>query len=458
MKCSRCNQELPQDSVFCQYCGSPIVKNNAATPVVVEPICVKKDDGARLVAEVMANYADESARMAEANKGIHNMFVGDRDFGLVPEKPIYTKGIDEQGKYLKMLRTTDGRQLKWNRRGSMSADGVNGLIDIYEMLLTTGEYYQTIYMNMYGSDNSTVVPVGFAMYNPIQTEKVQGKSSANLSQIKKSKAPAIIAVVAVAVIVAGLLGGFVAYNYFQLEKERIALEQAQIAIEQAQIAIEQERLAQEQQIQAQENEQLAVEKQNEENYKKLTELMLKVTSSNYASIGTLLNELPMDYQNVAEIKTEYNQINKYITTIKNATLTEKSCNDFRDAYAALIVYNDKNHDWDLSAYIDDVYTKHIGKLIFGKEWEEADPYHSFHWYGSEDGQKFSTNLPNDKDEAKSYYFILNNDNNPTKFGYQNQKNSSDKFYAYEILDISYKNGKWQMKVYCTSDRRTYILE
>ena len=85
----------------------------------------------------------------------------DDDFGLVPQNPIYVNGIDEQEKYLNSLYTSDGESIYWNRRGSMGVDGVDGLVDIYDTFLPSGEEYKTIYINMYGEENSTSAPGGF---------------------------------------------------------------------------------------------------------------------------------------------------------------------------------------------------------------------------------------------------------------------------------------------------------
>lgn len=45
----------------------------------------------------------------------------------------------------------------------MSVDGINGMIDIYEGYLPSGKRYKTLYVNMYGTANSTTAPKGFKM-------------------------------------------------------------------------------------------------------------------------------------------------------------------------------------------------------------------------------------------------------------------------------------------------------
>ena len=60
------------------------------------------------------------------------------------------------------LKTTLGEKLTWNRKGSTSVEGVNGIIDIYESTLPSGKPYKTLYVNMYGSTNSKRIPKGFS--------------------------------------------------------------------------------------------------------------------------------------------------------------------------------------------------------------------------------------------------------------------------------------------------------
>ena len=94
----------------------------------------------------------------------------DSDFGLVPEKPIFTYAllsVDGEEKYLDRLYTVNGEKIKWKRRGSVSVAGVNGMIDVYDTYLSSGQLYKTIYINMYGAKSSTKVPDGFVFDNTL---------------------------------------------------------------------------------------------------------------------------------------------------------------------------------------------------------------------------------------------------------------------------------------------------
>jgi hypothetical protein len=105
----------------------------------------------------------------------------DDDFGLVPEKPIFTlalDSIDGEEDYLGKLYTESGEKIEYTRRGSTCAEGINGMIDIYDTFLPSGQPYKTIYINMYGAKNSDTTPNGFKLIHEKNTssfEKVKSK-------------------------------------------------------------------------------------------------------------------------------------------------------------------------------------------------------------------------------------------------------------------------------------------
>ena len=98
----------------------------------------------------------------------------DADFGLVPQKPVYTVGIDEQEKYLKSLLTINGEPIKWNRRGSMSVNGVHGMIDVYDIYLMSGAEYKTIYeeaRSLSAGEVGDIIETADAFYIPLRLQK-----------------------------------------------------------------------------------------------------------------------------------------------------------------------------------------------------------------------------------------------------------------------------------------------
>lgn len=96
-----------------------------------------------------------------ASKDAHSNNLVDPEYGLVPEKPIYTRGVIGSENYLRSLQTEQGESITWERRGCTSADGVDSLIDIYVISLLSGETYEILYIDMYGTENSTIAPKGF---------------------------------------------------------------------------------------------------------------------------------------------------------------------------------------------------------------------------------------------------------------------------------------------------------
>ena len=177
MVCTKCNHRLSDDSEFCQYCGSkietsPIEFDNNKAEVkeefITEEVIIPTTEN-ETATKILASGIIEEQKAMEANRESQPHNELDADFGLVPHKPVYTVGIDEQEKYLKSLRTINGEPIKWNRRGSMNVDGVNGIVDVYDTYLPSGDEYKTIYINMYGASNSTFAPKGFSYSNQSST-------------------------------------------------------------------------------------------------------------------------------------------------------------------------------------------------------------------------------------------------------------------------------------------------
>lgn len=213
MTCNRCNHKLPDDSEFCQYCGNKIEK--VIEPIVAEEI-LETPQLVETPATVPATPATPTSSVVEEEPNTQGMTPDealdailkiqvkntveameanaqtqpdneeDLDFGLVPEKPIFTlalMSVDGEREYLNRLYTATGEKIQYNRRGSIYVDGINGMIDVYETFLPNGQPYKTIYINMYGAKKSTKAPVGFVLNNPT----VQAKPSPKKEKPVKTK-------------------------------------------------------------------------------------------------------------------------------------------------------------------------------------------------------------------------------------------------------------------------------
>ena len=110
-----------------------------------------------LINDMYANNEE----ISKQNAGEEEKFINDPEYGLIPEKPIFTCGVTGSEKYLDKLRLDNGEKIKWERLGSTSADSVNGMIDIYEITTLSGDKCKDIYINMYGNINSTHDSEGF---------------------------------------------------------------------------------------------------------------------------------------------------------------------------------------------------------------------------------------------------------------------------------------------------------
>lgn len=192
MKCYNCGHLLPEDSEFCQYCGKRIETEISIKENTVEEVTVTDEitETAEIDLPDLENTAPEKALDAiikiQAEETIKKLKENsknqlnneeDVDFGLVPEKPIYTlalMSVDGEREYLNQLYTENGVKIKWNRRGSTSVNGINGIIDVYDTVLPSGELYKTIYINMYGAKKSEKAPVGFT-FNNVEAKRKKKK-------------------------------------------------------------------------------------------------------------------------------------------------------------------------------------------------------------------------------------------------------------------------------------------
>lgn len=215
MRCASCDHAMPEDSDFCPYCGKEVEDNTAEDDLAtkanseettafeetlelsvspktqsdlneVKEVKIEKESDFAVKSlpasnlEELPNNQEELKALLEtliqnavnatfANRTTQEKQKRDPEFGLIPEKPIFTleeNSVEGQRAYLNCLRTLDGETVTWKRRGCTSVQGIYGMIDIYDTFLPSGEPYQTLYMDMYGEEKSEVAPHGFKLCEP----------------------------------------------------------------------------------------------------------------------------------------------------------------------------------------------------------------------------------------------------------------------------------------------------
>jgi hypothetical protein len=237
MKCIKCDHILPDDSLFCQYCGSEQSTNTESAIDLSNSAPMPKSSVSSIVAPqesfdtdtimkakdplkaLMEEHAKETIRAMEANRTAQCDNEDDPEFGLVPEKPIYTLATDiveGQRAYLSKLRTTNGEKITWKRFGSTSVEGIHGMIDIYETFLPSGQPYKTLFINMYGAKKSVAAPKGFVMSELPAKPPVKAAKIATVQKKptpRKSSSRVGLWIVIILLVVA--LGTSLYFNYSQ---------------------------------------------------------------------------------------------------------------------------------------------------------------------------------------------------------------------------------------------------
>ena len=474
--CPKCNSELPQDSGFCQYCGCKIENSSTTIDNVAEENSapadevVKAENESETVAKILASGIIEGQKAMEANKESQPHNELDADFGLVPQKPVYTVGIDEQEKYLKSLRTINGDPIKWNRRGSMSVDGVHGMVDVFDIYLPSGEEYKTIYINMYGAANSTFTPKGFSYTSQSVTMPISAANNKKAKKTKKLKIALIIAVIvalAAIICIAFAIMGKCSHQW----EEATCLKEKHCVL-----------CGETEGLKATHSYSLGKcsgcgifdETYCSEHYYAIRNEM-QAMDDKWKSLEFIEEELallPSDYQDVAQIKEDLIFIKSKYSVFSDAVVktfmkqlmgdaTKEKLEEYyvdyakvRNSYLSLKNNANKYKNWNLSYFADDyVFDGDDNGILLGVIvglWEDSNGNYINIVETETNSLTFGSNLPNDKDSSKSYYYFIKGN----IIGYESQTDSEDTINAYRIVEI----GEDYVKVFCFKNSRTYTLK
>ena len=146
-------QTIPSKSIaqrILAYCTINIMNNE---------FCLDNEES-MLALKLFDDILSQNEHTMNWNVEAQNANIDDPDYGLVPEKPIYVKGVNGSKEYLNSLLSLIGEGASWNRTGSIKVDNINGMVDIYEITIPTAPSRKTIYLNMYGTENSKTYPRG----------------------------------------------------------------------------------------------------------------------------------------------------------------------------------------------------------------------------------------------------------------------------------------------------------
>lgn len=176
-----------------------------------------ESDDSMLALEAMSDALSQVEQFTSQNADVEDENLDDPEYGLVVNKPIYTIGVSGSNNYLKALKTSAGENLAWQRVGSMSVKGINGIVDVYKSTLPSGEPYKTLYVNMYGAKTSESAPVGFCFSEqknavedavPVNIERKQTQ----VAPKRKSNVPIIVLSIMCVLLVSSNIAQFFLYR------------------------------------------------------------------------------------------------------------------------------------------------------------------------------------------------------------------------------------------------------
>lgn len=172
--------------------------------------------------------------------------------------------------------------------------------------------------------------------------------------------------------------------------------------------------------------------------------------SAFNDIHNYLDDLPSDYQDVAELKLQVDYVEENVMYLYNACRSSnpnyhKIQRVYIDLYSKKNAYAKWNIEEILSHYLS--YRKIVYGVLLG-EWENGSTYFRL-TVSDSDSFTLSSNLPSNKISLFSYTFQLED----RIISYQNKLIETDSFKAYKITQVTNS----YISVYCFKNSKTYKL-
>ncbi|MBR3416803.1 MAG: tetratricopeptide repeat protein [Clostridia bacterium] len=206
MKCLECKKKIPDNSVFCPYCGWEV----------------------KLPEENIAERVDEKKALTESQRFY------DKDYGYSEDNPIVVSSVAMIGNYLASLRNEAGDPFEWEFEVTDTGTSVKKY-----NLFVNGSLCKSVYFNPNGND-SEYVPAGLVLdkealeanvkgvpVEEIRQKKEQARESERAKKEKiaerKKRTRKTVKVIAVVAAVALVLAGAVVALVLNLDNIKYAI-------------------------------------------------------------------------------------------------------------------------------------------------------------------------------------------------------------------------------------------
>jgi hypothetical protein len=123
---------------------------------------------------------------AKSNEAVINLHINDPEYGLIPNKPIFTAGFPGERAYVDRLISSDGRSIKYQRVGSKEVDGLYGPVDIFRLCDSDGRE-TTIYISLYANTTSEKAPAGFELKRASNSQSANTRQPPRFDKSKTQK-------------------------------------------------------------------------------------------------------------------------------------------------------------------------------------------------------------------------------------------------------------------------------